>query len=446
MKYVILAVVIATLFFAKPWDINFAGGTPLRDSTLWMVRASAMKAPLPLFPLGQVISNNDSEIPETKKLDRIIEKFMRTWEIRGASFALMKGNKLLYSKGYGFADQENGTPTDVRHIFRIASVSKLITATGIMKLAEEGRLQLDAPVFGPKGILNDSVFLKIKDPKAEQITVEHLLRHQAGFTTVYGDPMFCPLDIARKMHVSPPVDLNTTIRFVLSRRLHYKPGTYTAYSNVGYGILTRVIEKVSGMDYENYIKQHILKPIGCFDMHLGHNLYEDRLPNEVRYYETSEELIPACDGSNSMVPKYYGGNNIEELYGAGGWVASAAELLRFLASIDGDPSVPDILRPETVEHMTTYSGESLPIGWMHVTPKGEWWRTGTLSGTSVLLKKEADGYAWAFITNTGCWKGPRFPSYINGMITKALKTVQKWPEKDLFELQQFQPQQFLVTQ
>ena len=447
MKYFILIVVIITIFLAKPWEINFAGGTPLsNDSTLLLAKAMATKAPLPLFPLSKVLSNTDSELPIAQKLDRSIEKFMKTWQIRGASFALMKDDKLIYSKGYGYADAETGEEVDVRHIFRIASVSKLITASGIMKLAEEGKLRLEDRVFGPEGILNDSIFSKIKDPRTKRITVEHLLRHQGGYTAVYGDPMFCPLDIARKMKVKPPVDLNTIIRFVLSRRLHYTPGTSTAYSNVGYGILTRVIEKVSGMNYEDYIKQNILRPAGCFDMHLGRNLYENRLPNEVRYYDTAEELIPSCDGSKQLVPKYYGGNNIEELYGAGGWVASASELLRFMAVIDGNPVIPDILSPESIEQMTTFSADALPIGWMHVTPQGEWSRTGTLSGSSVLMKKQSDGYAWVFISNTGSWKGPRFQSYINGMITNALKNVPSWPEKDLFALQQFEPHQHIVFQ
>lgn len=137
---------------------------------------------------------------------------------------------------------------------------------------------------------------------------------------------------------------------------------------------------------------------------------------------------------------------MEGLYGAGGWVASASELLRFLSAIDGDPALPDILQPETITQMTAYAADALPIGWMHVTPKGEWWRSGTLSGTSVLLKKQADGYAWAFITNTSNWKGPRFPSYINQMVTTALKKVSNWPEKNLFDLQHYEPRRFLVSQ
>lgn len=448
MKYIVLTIVIFIILLAKPWEINFAGGTPLRDdSTLLKANAARFRIPLTLYPIGDVICNKDSDFPESDKIDRSIERFMRSWSIKGASFALMKDGKLIYSKGYGYADEEADIKTDVQHVFRIASVSKLITAVGIMKLQEEGKLQLSDRVFGPEGILNDSVFLNIKDRKVKKVTVENLLRHQAGFAGAFGDPMFSPVEIARKMHVPAPADLTTLIQYVLKKRLHYYPGTSTLYSNIGYGILTKVIEKVSGMGYENYIRTHVLQPAGCYDMYLGNNLYEDRLPHEVRYYESSTpEMIPACDGSGELVPKYYGGNNVEGLYGAGGWVASASELLRFLSAIDGDPALPDILQPETITQMTAYAADALPIGWMHVTPKGEWWRSGTLSGTSVLLKKQADGYAWAFITNTSNWKGPRFPSYINQMVTTALKKVSNWPEKNLFDLQHYEPRRFLVSQ
>lgn len=447
MKYLILLFVSLTILFTKPWEISFAGGLPPIQDSLLLSSSAFSKTPLPLFPAGLVISNSDSDLPETEKLDRSIEKFMKTWHIRGASFALMKDNKLLYTKGYGFADKENAEETDVKHIFRIASVSKLITAVAIMKLVEEGELKLSDKVFGPEGVLNDSIFLKIKDSRAKKITVEHLLRHRGGFSTAYGDPMFNSVSIARKMKVTPPADLNTIIRFVLSRRLSFAPGSSTIYSNIGYGILTRVIEKVTGNGYEEYIRREVLRPAGCFDMHLGRNLYEDRFPNEVRYYEGgAPELIPACDGSHKAVPRYYGGNNIEALYGAGGWVASSTELLRFLASIDGDPGIPDILKPETIEQMTRFSVENLPIGWMHVTPQGDWLRTGTLSGTSVLMKKQHNGYSWVFISNTSSWKGPKFPSYINAAITRALRAVPDWPEKDLFELQLFHPGNLFVIQ
>lgn len=434
MKYIVLVVVILLIVLAKPWESSFAGRVYFfgKDSTLIPPATPRVQ----LLAINQVINNEISELPETKKFDKIVENFMRAWDLKGVSFALMKDDKLIYSKGYGFADQEAGIEADASHIFRVASVSKLITATGIMKLVEDEKLQLSDHVFGPQGILSDSCYSEIKDPRCRQITVEHLLRHQGGFSIAYGDPMFCPIDVAQKMNVTPPADLTTMIRFSISRRLRFNPGQGTCYSNIGYGMLSKVIEKITGMSYENYIKEYILTPAGCSDIHLGYNCYENKYPNEVKYYEVSNaEKIPACDGSARMVLKSNGGNNIEDLSGAGGWVASPSELLRFMASIDGTPGIPDILKPETIAAMTQYVKDALPIGWIDITPDGEWSRTGTLAGTSALMKKQKDGYSWVVLTNTSSWKGSKFPHEINNMINRAMSTVPVWPDRDLFQLQ-----------
>ena len=140
--------------------------------------------PIPQITLPEGINhlfdNSVSELEEMAAFDRTVERFLKRWEIMGASIAIMKDGKLLYCKGFGWADKEQNVPTEVKHIFRIASISKLITATGIMKLYESGKLSLDDKVFGETGILCDSMFSNIKDARIKQITVEHLLRHQGG--------------------------------------------------------------------------------------------------------------------------------------------------------------------------------------------------------------------------------------------------------------------------
>ncbi len=445
MKYIVFIIIIGLILFLKPWELSRAGDMINTQQNTALNPSSAFSDSINLLPANQVITNEDSELDMTRKFDRLIEKFIQKWELKGASFALMKDDRLIYSKGYGWADAELNIPMDVMHVFRIASVSKLITAVGIMKLQEEGRLNLADPVFGKDGILNDSIFMNIKDRRTTKITVENLLRHQGGYSITYGDPMFCPITVAQKMNVPPPADLNTMIRFVLSRRLSYTPGESTAYSNIGYGILSKVIEKASGEDYETYIRKHILLPAGCFDMHLGKNLYEDKFPNEVKYYEVSNaDPIPACDGSGLLVPRSNGGNNIEELYGAGGWVASPSELLRFLATIDNNPTIPDILTPSSIEYMTQNVPNTLPIGWIETNNKGEWVRTGTLAGTSALMKRQSDGYSWVFLTNTSSWKGSHFHSYIDRAVDKAMATVSEWPKRDLFEMQSMDHEKLLV--
>lgn len=112
--------------------------------------------PIPQITLPEGINhlfdNSVSELEEMAAFDRTVERFLKRWEIMGASIAIMKDGKLLYCKGFGWADKEQNVPTEVKHIFRIASISKLITATGIMKLYESGKLSLDDKVFGETGI------------------------------------------------------------------------------------------------------------------------------------------------------------------------------------------------------------------------------------------------------------------------------------------------------
>lgn len=384
--------------------------------------------------LHLIISNNDSDLEETRRMESAIERFMAQWEIEGASLAIMKNGHLLYCKGFGKADRETGEPMEVRHIFRIASLSKLITATGVMKLCESGRLSLGDRVFGTDGILNDSLFLDIKDKRILKITVEHLLRHQGGYSIRAGDPLFCMPSVARQLGKSLPLTLDDLVRYASSTRLRYEPGSSNVYSNLGYVVLTKVIEKVSGMPYETYMQDSILRPIGCTDMHIGYSSPDKKFPNEVRYYEPSDaEPTESALGSGGMVPKSYGGCDLQILSGAGGWVASPTELMRFITAIDDQDSKPDILKPASIALMTEKDERKYPIGWMRTTQGNDWTRTGTLAGSSAMLKRQHNGYTWVFVTNTSSWAGSRFPRKIENMIRQALDKVQSWPKRDLFE-------------
>jgi len=133
------------------------------------------------------------------------------------------------------------------------------------------------------------------------------------------------------------------------------------------------------------------------------------------------------------MPRWYGGNNIEALQGAGGWTASPSELLKLVAALDGRDNIKDILSKECIEIMTSSSSSTLPIGWAKCTPNGDWSRTGTLSGTSAMVKYNRDGYSWVFVTNTSSWKGSRFPGYIDAFFRGAIQKVTEWPQRDLFE-------------
>ncbi|MBQ7998343.1 MAG: serine hydrolase [Bacteroidales bacterium] len=100
-----------------------------------------------IVPLNRLIDNSMSDTPHTKKFDAAIRRFIRQWDIKGGSFAIMRNDSLLYAKGYGFANLQDSTECDVKHIFRVASVSKLITAVAIMRLNETGALSVDDNLF-----------------------------------------------------------------------------------------------------------------------------------------------------------------------------------------------------------------------------------------------------------------------------------------------------------
>ena len=388
-----------------------------------------------VFRLNDTLTNGMSDIPELEGLDRKVRAYLRKWHMKGASLAITRGDSLVYAKGYGWADEENGIEMSPRNILRMASVSKLITAAGIMVLHDRGDLNIQDTVFGPSGILNDSIFNSlIKDRNYHKITVEHLMRHQGGFRR---DPLFSSRDVKHQLGLDHAPEADDFYRVVLNRRLKFAPGSWQSYSNFGYLLLSQIIEKVSGMPYEDFIRNEVLRPAGCYDMHIAGTYYEDRRDNEVRYYthEGDGKYIEEYTDSGIMVKRCYGGNNIPLLSGAGAWCGSPAEIARFVASIDGRPEVPDIITPESVELMTGYyDKDTFSLGWNDTHPAKGWSRSGTLSGTTALVKLFPDGECWVFISNTSTWKGPRQAKYTDALFRQCREFYSdKLPRRNLFE-------------
>lgn len=388
------------------------------------------------YRLNDSLRNDHSALAATAKMERQITRWMNRNNIRGASLAIMKDERLIYCKGMGWADKEAGQPAEVGDLYRIASASKLITAVGIMKLCDDGRLHLDDRVFGPEGILCDSVFLNIRDKRATKITVRHLLNHTSGFSRRMGDPMFRVADVIEWEELDHTPSAEELIAFQLRQRLRDNPGASAQYSNVGYLVLSRVIEKVSGLDYETFMQREVLQPAGCYDMHIARNHYEERYSGEVKYYgHAPEDSIPSYDGSGRMRLREYGGNNVTGLQGAGAWVCSAVELLRLVASIDGRPRVPDILSRESVAEMKKLARKGdFALGWSRYEPKtGRLIRTGTMSGTSAYVELYPNGLSYVLITNTSNYRGAAFTNSIGRTIRDAMARVEEWPaDRDLF--------------
>ena len=393
------------------------------------------EAPESIIPLNEVITNGLSDIPELRPMDVKVDSFMRFWDIKGASLSIIRNDSLVYAKGYGWAEKEKGVRMTPGHTLRMASVSKLITAAGIMVLQEQGRLNLQTPVFGPYGIL-DEYDSYIRDDNMYMITVEHLLRHQSGFTSRGGDPMFSTRTIMSRYGLSSPPDATTLTRKLLGGTLDFVPGSSQSYSNFGYLLLSMIIEKVSGQSYEEFIKKEVLEKSGCYAFHIANNYYSGKYDDETKYYmQPDSDTVPDYSGAGYNVVRCYGGNDIRALSGAGAWVGSTVELARFVASIDGRMVVPDIITPFSVYQMTQYFDEdTFGLGWLDTNTDGEWTRTGSFSGTSALIRYYPDGECWIFITNTSTWKGSRFTKDTAGFFKHLRHHFSPLlPKRDMFE-------------
>ena len=417
----IITGIAAACAVALPFILNGASSEP------------ETPAPTYLENLNEAITNDLSDIPELKAMDHSVDSFMNFWALKGAALAVVRNDSLVYAKGYGKADAS--TPMTPGTTMRLASVSKLLTAVGIMKLQEEGKVFMDTPVFGPFGVLK-RFDPYIKDSNYYSMTVEHLLRHQGGFTTRGGDVMFSTLTFMRNHGLSEAPDAETLVQKQLARRLGFEPGTWQDYSNFGYLLLSLIIEEVSGMPYEEYMQEHVFKPAGCTGFSIAGNYLKDRQPGESMYFmQPDSELVPSYDGKLAAVEKCYGGNDITSLKGAGAWIGSAVEMARLVSCIDGRGPMKDILTEDSVRQMTTwYDENTFSLGWVDTKPDGEWTRTGSFSGTSALVKVYPDGECWVLISNTSAWRGSRF-SKNTAYLCKKLRGrfSHLLPRRDMFE-------------
>ena len=386
--------------------------------------------------LNDTLTNALSAQPELHAMDSIMQRYLKRWEIHGAQLAISRHDSLLYARGFGYADKDRKIPMEPSYIMRMASVSKLVTATGIMKLRDMGKIRLSDKVFGPKGILNDTFYVNsIRDKRYFDITVEQLLRHKAGFTNYAGDAIFSTRYIMQQNHLTTPPDHRTLLRIVLRRHLGYTPGTAQRYCNIGYTLLSLIIEKRTGMSYENFMQRYVLYPAGCYDFHIAGNYLKDRRPNETVYYMHSSSVpVPEFNNSGRMVVRCYGENDITTALGAGAWVASAAELCRLVASIDGDRTVPDVISPQAVKLLTQdMPDHQFSLGWNFTPRNRPWIRTGSLVGTSALVLRYPDGECWVFITNTSTWKGHKFSQDTMALFEKLRKRFgSKMPKRNMF--------------
>jgi len=387
----------------------------------------------------------DYGVTPQEAFQEIIPDLLSNWNIPGGAIALVKDERLILAKGYGQADKEDNKIVVPGSLFRIASISKPITAVAVLKLYEDGLFSFDEKAFN---ILNDLEPPQgaTVDNRIYDITIRDLLQHSGGWDRELSfDPMFMSREIAEAMGVQSPADAETIIRYMKGQPLDFSPGERYAYSNFGYCVLGRIIERVTGQSYEDFVKKNVLEPMGITSMSIGHTLLEDRTDGEVRYYDYPgafpvQSVFP---GIEELVLWPYGGFYLEAMDAHGGWIASVVDLMRFVTAVDEHDVRPDFLQPSTIELMVSRpelsnwenSSWYYALGWL-IRPTGDdanWWHNGSLPGTVGIIVRSYHGLAWAGLFNSRPYNWGTFMGELDNALWEAVNDITEWPSHDLFE-------------
>ena len=304
-------------------------------------------APSPLLPQGAPATSKEaaaptqaSPVPELTKadfetfLDALIPSQLRNRNIAGAVVSVVKDGQVLFQKGYGYADVEEKKPVlPDQTLFRPGSISKLFTATAVMQLVEQGKLDLDRDV-------NDYLDFPIPKTYPEPVTLRQLLTHTGGFEETLKN-----LFVAHESDIKP---LRTYLVNEMPARI-FPPGKIPSYSNYGFTLAGYIVERVSGEKFERYVENHILKPLG-----MNNSTFDQPLPPQLAPQMSKGYL------SASKKPRDY---EWVQAAPAGALTTTASDMTRFMLAFLQDGSVDgvSILKPETVRQMETRQFEFHPM-------------------------------------------------------------------------------------
>ncbi|PYL50874.1 MAG: serine hydrolase, partial [Verrucomicrobia bacterium] len=299
-----------------------------------------MSAPSPPPAEVPMVTPQPSPAPQLTKadfetfLDALIPSQLRNRNIAGAVVSVVKDGQVLFQKGYGYADVEEKKPVlPDQTLFRPGSVSKLFTATAVMQLVEQGKLDLDRDV-------NDYLDFALPKTYPEPVTLRQLLTHTGGFEETLKN-----LFVAHESDIKP---LRTYLVNEMPARI-FLPGKIPSYSNYGFTLAGYIVERVSGERFERYIENHILKPLG-----MNNSTFEQPLPPQLGPQMSKGYL------SASKKPRDF---EWVQAAPAGALTTTAADMTQFMLAFlqDGAVDGVSILKPETVRQMETRQFEFDPM-------------------------------------------------------------------------------------
>ena len=281
-----------------------------------------------------------------RKLDEVVQGYVKSRGLPGGvQLAAAKDGKLVYSRTFGVADvtDPEARPMSADALLYFGSISKSITSVAVMSLVQEGKLEMDTPVFQVLG--GDG---PVADERVKNITLRMCLNHTAGLSD--GGGMGTGYDDTRS--------IESTIRTLAQKKLDRDPGSQYEYTNTTFNIVCRIIEKVSGFTYEDYVRARIWQPLGRIGPVVS-SMYQQH-PGEVPMYAPTRPGQIKPDKSNLYWKYLWGGrkgaqgNKEIGLEGGGGWKGSAADLALLgadlLSGIMGGPCKIG-LTPETIKSM-----------------------------------------------------------------------------------------------
>ena len=299
---------------------------------------------------------SQNQLIQEKNLEKFIDQQLQTEvdknNIAGATITIIKDGKTLFQKGYGYADIANQKKVDGKNtLFRVASISKLFVWVAIMKLQEEGKLDLNDEITKH---LPD---LDIPNNYPQKITIKHLMSHCAGFE-----------DESLSIFVKDP-DFSTSIKDILSVKIPKQvrpPATYSSYSNYGTGMAALIVENITKMSFNDYVEQKILTPLG-----MTHSTFRQVLPahlealNSKGYKKIEETLV---EQNFEYVP----------LYPVGGASISGGDMAKFMQMLLNHGRLGDavIMDSTTSQLMATTSHQHHPLvnpmrhGYMDLSQNG----------------------------------------------------------------------------
>ncbi len=306
--------------------------------------------PLIFVLLVATASAQKTELSPAKraKIEAAVTKYMATTHVPGLSVAVVENGEDEWAAGFGLADVENNAPASEHTLFRLASISKSLTATAAMELVERGQLDLDAPV---------QKYCPTFPQKQSPITTREVMGHLAGIRHYKSESQDDP-EIGNTKHFDDPIQAG--LDFFKNDPLLSDPGKQFHYSTQGYTLVGCVIEGVSGTKYVDFVRQNIFVPAG-----MEHTQVDDRfaiIPYRTRFYRRTESgTVQNTDflDSSYKIP-------------GGGWLSSAEDMAKFEVAILNDK----LIKRSTRDLMWTPlkpsdgSKDNYALGWGSWTENG----------------------------------------------------------------------------